>query len=57
MKKFENSSETGKTFDAILSKVSRKDILSVNEMICVRGGDGEGDDPIILPPFPPKGTI
>ncbi|HLN19773.1 MAG TPA: hypothetical protein VK213_01700 [Bacteroidales bacterium] len=54
MKNFNKSIESGKTLDVILSKISATNILSVEDMICVRGGEGDGDDPIIIPPIPPS---
>lgn len=46
------SVKTVKNFDVLISKMSGKEILNIQEMSCVRGGDGE--DPIIIPPYPPK---
>lgn len=53
MKKLSQNPKNGKTLDVILSKISENNILTINEMIRVRGGEG-GDDPIIVPPIPPS---
>lgn len=33
--------------------VDASNVLDTNEMIMVRGGDGD-PDPIVVPPYPPK---
>jgi hypothetical protein len=47
-----NAPKKIKSFDRFNSALSEKNILSLQSMISVRGGDGE--DPIIIPPPPPK---
>lgn len=39
-----------RNFDNLISKLSVNEILDSQEMICVRGGDGDGTT---VPPFPP----
>lgn len=53
MKAKNKSVKTVKNFDVLISKMSEKEILDIQEMSCVRGGDGES--PIIIPPYPVKG--
>jgi hypothetical protein len=43
MKRADNSSETIKNLDQLISKLSENEILNTQSMINVRGGDGEGD--------------
>ncbi len=47
--KNKNNQLTGKNLDLLIAKISVKEILGVNEMICIRGGDGTDT----LPPPPP----
>jgi hypothetical protein len=42
-----------KKFESLFSMLSKNNLLDLNQMVCVRGGDGT-PDPIILPPNPPK---
>jgi hypothetical protein len=53
MKKADKSAETNRNFDAFISKLSEDEILDLNAMMWVRGGDGDGSTPIIilLPPL------
>jgi hypothetical protein len=57
MKNSKNSTKTARTLDLLNSKLSGNEILNMQAMLQVRGG--EGDDPsngdiIILPPPPTK---
>lgn len=52
MKKINQKPGNEKSLDVILSRISENNILTIDEMIRVRGG--EGDDPIIVPPIPPS---
>jgi hypothetical protein len=40
---------SSKNLDILISKISAREILAINELICIRGGDGRE----ILPPPPP----
>lgn len=54
MKRTNKSEESARNFDQLISKLSKKDILDLHAMSCVRGGDGEGNggEPgIIIPKF------
>jgi hypothetical protein len=42
-----------KKTDSVVSGLNKKDFLTTEELIMVRGGEGT-PDPIILPPNPPK---
>jgi len=54
MKKADNSATVKSSFLELASTLSGVEILTLNEMRCVRGGVGEGgDDIIIIPPKPP----
>ncbi len=50
MKRADKASETIKNFDQVISKLSENEILNIQEMSWVRGGEGEanGSDPIII---------
>jgi hypothetical protein len=52
MKRESKSSTAKMTFFETLSELSGCEILNPHEMICVRGGDGEGSggEPIIIIP-------
>jgi hypothetical protein len=52
MKRADKSSETISNFDQLISKLSEKEILDLQTMSFVRGGDGEGNGgaPIIIIP-------
>jgi hypothetical protein len=55
MKKENKSAKANRNFDDLVSKLSVDEILDIKELRCVRGGDGTGSDPIIIPP-PPTGN-
>jgi hypothetical protein len=46
------SVKSEKNFDTLISKIQESGILSIHQMISVRGGEGEIPTPIILPPPP-----
>lgn len=55
MKNSKNSTKTARTLDLLNSKLSGNEILNMQAMLQVRGGDGEengGNGPIITPPPP-----
>jgi hypothetical protein len=55
MKRADNSTKTARNFDLLISGLSENEILNLQTMSCVRGGDGEGNgsgDIIIIPPPP-----
>ena len=55
MKSSEKSGKSIKNFDTLVSILNEKDILCLQAMSCVRGGEGEGtgSEPIIImPTFP-----
>lgn len=58
MKKLNKSSETIRNFDELISKFSENEILNLQAMRCVRGGDldgeGNGGAPVVIIPPPPK---
>jgi hypothetical protein len=58
MKSADKSSETKRSFDQLISLLSENEILNMNTMSCVRGGDtdgeGNGGAPIIIMPKPPQ---
>ena len=58
MKKADKSAKTVRIFEQLISKFSENEILSTHAMSYVRGGetDGEGNgtEPIIIIPKPPK---
>ena len=41
MKRADKSSETIRNFDQLISKISESEILNLQAMSCVRGGDGK----------------
>lgn len=41
-----------RNFDELVSKLTGNEILTIHAMSCVRGGDGEGNELIII--LPPK---
>ena len=55
MKSSEKSGKSIKNFDTLVSILNEKDILCLQAMSCVRGGEGEGNgmEPIIIDPTPP----
>ena len=52
MKRADKSSETNKNIDQLISKMSKNEILNLQAMSYVRGGnaDGDGSVPIITNP-------
>ena len=56
MKKADKSAETIRNFDQLISKLSGNEILNLQTMSHIRGGDGEGNgsEPINIIPKPPK---
>jgi hypothetical protein len=56
MKSSEKSGKSIKNFDTLVSMLNEKDILCLQSMSCVRGGEGEGNcsETIIIIPKPPK---
>ena len=58
MKKENKSTKSPRNFDSLISKLSEDELLSLQTMSYVRGGDGEGDSGgniIIIPPPPKQG--
>jgi len=57
MKKADKSAKVIRNLDRLISKLSKDEILSLQSMSFVRGGDGDGDGMvpiIIIPPPPPQ---
>ncbi|MGC1391666.1 MAG: hypothetical protein WA816_11565 [Bacteroidales bacterium] len=56
MKKTDKSAESIRNFDELISKLSGNEILNMQAMSYVRGGnsDGNGSEPINIIPKPPK---
>ena len=52
MKTTEKTFATERNFNDLISVLTDRSILTISEMICVKGGDGEGSgqEPIIIPP-------
>ncbi|HUX57660.1 MAG TPA: hypothetical protein VMV77_11855 [Bacteroidales bacterium] len=52
MKKADKSAKAARTLELIISKLSENEILNLNAMSYVRGGDAEdnGGEPIIIIP-------
>ena len=51
MEQSEKSRMAKRDLEALVSKLTEKEILTPDAMLCVRGGDGEGGgDDIIIPP-------
>jgi hypothetical protein len=48
--------KSDRNFDEIISKFSETEILDPNALRCIRGGgaDGNGSEPILIPPPPPE---
>jgi hypothetical protein len=44
-----------KKYESIFSIISDNNILNLNQMVSVRGGEGN-PDPIVTPPTPPRKT-
>ena len=57
MKKVSESEKTVTSENDLFSLFSEEEILSPQAMMRVRGGDGNGSDPIIIIPPPPPGTV
>ena len=58
MKNSEKSGKAIKNFDNLVSMLNEKDILCLQAMSCVRGGEGEGtggESIVIIPTGPPVG--
>lgn len=55
MKTMTKTIKGGKSLDLFISKISSNDILNIDEMICIRGGQGD-DINYPVPPVPPKET-
>ena len=52
MKKADKSAEAIRNFDQLISKLSGNEILNIQAMSCIKGGDGEaaGGSPVIIYP-------
>ena len=52
MKRAGKTEETKRKFEELLSKLSENEIVNLQAMIRIKGGDGEGNgsEPIITPP-------
>jgi hypothetical protein len=50
MKRADKSAETIKNFDQLISKLSGNEILDIQAMSCIKGGDGNGSTPILIIP-------
>lgn len=50
MKKADKSAEAFRNFDQLISRFSENEILSIEAMSCVRGGEGDGGEVIIEKP-------
>jgi hypothetical protein len=55
MKRENKSAKTTRNFEDLSLKLNADEILDIKEMSYVRGGDGNGSDPVIVPP-PPTGN-
>jgi len=44
------TAKTTRNLAVILSVLTEDQVLSMEKMTCVRGGDGDGGTPIIIPP-------
>jgi len=53
MKRSDKQQATKGNFNNFLSGLSENEILDLNAMMSVRGGDGDGSTPILIPPPPP----
>lgn len=53
MKTWTKTIKEVKNIDLLISKINSNEILDINEMICIRGGEG-GNENVPLPPVPPK---
>jgi len=50
MKKVDKTATTTRTFDELISKFSKEEILDLHAMNHVRGGDGDGGGELIIIP-------
>jgi hypothetical protein len=50
MKRAVKSAETIRNFDQLISKLSGNEILNIQAMSCIKGGEGEGSIPILIIP-------
>lgn len=48
MKRADKSSETTRNFDQLISKISESEILNLQAMSHVRGGDGEANGGVVV---------
>jgi hypothetical protein len=56
MKRAEKMVKNNRSFDELISKLTGIEILDLNAMSSVRGGEGDGGgDIILMPPKPPAG--
>jgi hypothetical protein len=56
MKRAEKMVKNNRSFDELISKLTGIEILDLNAMSSVRGGEGEGGgDIVLMPPKPPAG--
>ena len=57
MKKIEKSATAKRSMNEIISLLNNNDILDLNAMRSVKGGEGNGDELIIFPiPIPKEGN-
>jgi hypothetical protein len=54
MERADKSGKTIRNFDQLISKLSENEVLSLQAMSFVRGGEGDGGGNIIIIPPPPK---
>jgi len=56
MKRADKSTESIRNFDQLISKLSGNEILNIQAMSCIKGGDGEaaGGSPVNIMPKPTK---
>ena len=50
MKKLDTTATAMRDFDELISKFSENEILDLHAMNHVRGGDGDGGEPIVIIP-------
>jgi hypothetical protein len=48
MKRADKSTETIRNFDQLISKLSGNEILDIQAMSCIKGGDGEADGGVVV---------
>jgi hypothetical protein len=53
MKTAEKLVKTNKNSDMLISSLPGVEILDLNSMMHVRGGDGQTTIPVVVPPLPP----